>query len=227
MTEATLTLEQKEEIRKFLWKILGPTGGAAAILLFGLGWAINDWGRATAYNDALNTFQADFIDITREASTSAAVAQGARKDAEDARREIFRIRDDVKTSTITNIFAHAVAKLSTDPNFVTKVQEQLGYSIDLSNPTSKSWTQKKLSKINDPKILDSYDQTIFWHDGTKIHKQQGLCFLTKVSGKFEGGGEYVEVYIAKDNHWHFRGNSHQLDVAATVMCYKLKSSDQQ
>ena len=222
MPDNKLTLEAEAQIRRYLWKILGPAGGLAGLFLFGMGWLINDLARGTAYNDALAIFHEDMTKIAVEVGKSAADAERAKKNAEDARIEIFRIRDDVKTATITKILRDAAATLSNDPNFVTKVQEEIGHTLDLTTPKTENWTQKRLQKIGDPKIRDFYDEPILWHDGTKIHNQQGLCFLTKLSGKFEGAGEYVEVYIGKGNYWHFKGNSHQGGVAATVICYKLK-----
>ncbi|MEM7125684.1 MAG: hypothetical protein AAF702_05120 [Chloroflexota bacterium] len=42
-----------------------------------------------------------------------------------------------------------------------------------------------------------------------IHKDRGFCFLTRVGGKFEGTAEFVQVYIAGDNHWYLAGLSGQ------------------
>ena len=43
------------------------------------------------------------------------------------------------------------------------------------------------------------------------------CFLTFVRGKFEGGGEYVQVYEHK-GYWYLGGSSGQKDVAAKARC---------
>ena len=101
MPDNKLTLEAEAQIRRYLWKILGPAGGLAGLFLFGMGWLINDLARGTAYNDALAIFQQNMTGIAAELGKSAADAERAKKNAEDARIEIFRIRDDVKTATIT------------------------------------------------------------------------------------------------------------------------------
>lgn len=228
MNNGELNHNAKALIRQYLLKITLPTGALAGILVAALGWVINDLATGTAYNDAyhnaLTLFHRTIVDMTKEASTSAAVADGARKDAEDARNEIFRIREDVKTATIANILDQAIVKLANDPNFLNRLEKEIGNTLDLSSPKLQRWTQQPLVEINNPDIRDTYDQPILWDDGKKIHKLQGLCFLTSISGKFEGSGEFVEVYIGKGDYWHLRGNSHQAGVAATVMCYKLISA---
>ena len=50
-----------------------------------------------------------------------------------------------------------------------------------------------------------------------IHKDKGFCFLTYVSGHFEGGGEAVWVYI-KDDYWYLGGQSLQQSVCAKARC---------
>ena len=221
MAESKLTHEAKELIREYLWKILVPVGGLASILLFVLGWGINELAIGTANNKAWESIKPQIIKIIEKISEAEVQIERAKRDMESAKNDVFDIRDDTKTAR--SILNDTVEKLSNDQNFITKVKKELDYTLDISTPKSKNWTQKPLTPIGDPNIRDSYDQPILWHDGTKIHKQQGLCFLTRISGKFEGGGEYVEVYIGKDDYWYLKGNSHQQDVAATAMCYKLKS----
>ena len=53
-----------------------------------------------------------------------------------------------------------------------------------------------------------------------IKRSEGLCFLTKVSGHFEGEGESVRLWIDKDGYWYLGGDSHQLGVNAE--CAVLK-----
>ncbi|MDQ3365033.1 MAG: hypothetical protein M3680_06365 [Myxococcota bacterium] len=45
-----------------------------------------------------------------------------------------------------------------------------------------------------------------------------FCFLSKVHGAFYGGGEWVEVYRAADNHWYVTGGSMQRALKATATC---------
>lgn len=44
-----------------------------------------------------------------------------------------------------------------------------------------------------------------------------ICFLMSVRGKFEGGGEHVDVYPA-NGYWYLGGSSAQKDVRATARC---------
>lgn len=63
-----------------------------------------------------------------------------------------------------------------------------------------------------------------WEQGNSqkqlIRVDEGICFLTMVTGKFEGGGERVRVYRSKD-HWYLDGSSKQSGVAAEAQCLKF------
>lgn len=60
-----------------------------------------------------------------------------------------------------------------------------------------------------------------WHQGENhvrmYPSSQCFAFLTKVTGRFEGGGEAVEIY-AKDGFWYLGGGSAQIGVAAVARC---------
>ncbi|MEW6095979.1 MAG: hypothetical protein AB1567_05585 [bacterium] len=54
-----------------------------------------------------------------------------------------------------------------------------------------------------------------WSPVKMIHKDKGFCFLTYVSGKFEGDGECVKIYIDEDDgYWYLGGTSQQAGVDA-------------
>ncbi len=50
------------------------------------------------------------------------------------------------------------------------------------------------------------------------HSSKCVAFLTFVQGKFEGGGEYVMVYVANDGYWYLGGASAQSGVSARARC---------
>jgi len=66
------------------------------------------------------------------------------------------------------------------------------------------------------KGLEKVDKRIAHSD------QVDFCFLTRVTGKFEGGGEFVEVVRKADGWWHLRGKSHQVGVGGSAICMKLE-----
>ena len=63
-----------------------------------------------------------------------------------------------------------------------------------------------------------------WEQGQSavklIKSTEGFCFLTKVTGRFEGGGEAVRLWINADGYWYLGGDSHQQGVSAE--CAVLK-----
>lgn len=60
-----------------------------------------------------------------------------------------------------------------------------------------------------------------WYQGQNpnymMNLSQGVCFLTSVQGKFEGGGERVRVY-QNNNQWVLDGTSDQEGVGGTATC---------
>jgi hypothetical protein len=57
-----------------------------------------------------------------------------------------------------------------------------------------------------------------WDQGQQpvrlIKRDEGVCFLTGVSGHFQGAGENVRVWIAEDGYWYLGGQSMQEGISA-------------
>ena len=94
--------------------------------------------------------------------------------------------------------------------------------------------QHKCQDINLSATIDPETVTVSvvkkfeWAQGNPREKfiVQGeniFCFLTKITGKFEGGGESLEV-VEKSDGWYFRGSSNQQGVAGTAVCVELHAS---
>jgi hypothetical protein len=52
-----------------------------------------------------------------------------------------------------------------------------------------------------------------------VRRSEGFCYLTMVSGKFEGAGEEVRIFI-EDGAWRLGGKSRQKDLDAGARCVK-------
>ena len=69
-----------------------------------------------------------------------------------------------------------------------------------------------------------------WHQGELplklIRQEEGFCALTSVSGRFDGSGEMIQVYVADDGYWYLAGKSQQSGVAAEciVVHYRSKAN---
>jgi thiol-disulfide isomerase/thioredoxin len=65
--------------------------------------------------------------------------------------------------------------------------------------------------------ISSYE----WKRGGKpvpmLKRDEGFCFLSRITGRFLGAGEQVTVGIGKDDRWFLRGNSGQDQLAATAI----------
>ena len=58
-----------------------------------------------------------------------------------------------------------------------------------------------------------------WVDRELIPAKEGICYLTRVSGQFEGSGEHVEVAL-RGGSWYLRGHSCQNNVVVGARCWK-------
>lgn len=61
-----------------------------------------------------------------------------------------------------------------------------------------------------------------WYQGQgpirMLHQSAGFCFLTRVSGKFEGGGESVRIGLDGSGYFTLFGTSYQEGVTANARC---------
>jgi hypothetical protein len=68
-----------------------------------------------------------------------------------------------------------------------------------------------------------WGMTFNWHQGqaevTMVPEATHVCVLTRVTGSFKGGGEWVRVEADDDGNWRLRGASQQEDVAASATCF--------
>ena len=55
-----------------------------------------------------------------------------------------------------------------------------------------------------------------------IRTDEGICFLTGIHGRFEGGGEHVWIEPMGD-YWFLRGKSEQLGVRVWARCWRFPS----
>ena len=67
------------------------------------------------------------------------------------------------------------------------------------------------------------DRDFSWSQGSSevemIGQSEGFCYLTRITGKFEGGGEVVSIHV-KGGSWYLGGRSKQTGVAAHARCWK-------
>jgi hypothetical protein len=50
-----------------------------------------------------------------------------------------------------------------------------------------------------------------------LHKNDGVCFLSGLSGSFGGYGEEVRVRLADDGYWYLGGQTRQAELKAKAI----------
>lgn len=69
-----------------------------------------------------------------------------------------------------------------------------------------------------------------WHQSNDnspkrmLSTSEGICFLTRVSGKFEGEGEWLKVY-PENGQWMFAGRSAQAGIQGDARCWRFPWAD--
>ena len=76
----------------------------------------------------------------------------------------------------------------------------------------------KSGSLSGPAWHSSAVYFVTWNQGEDpvrlIKQTDGFCFLTKVTGHFQGDGESVRLWIDPDGYWYLGGDSHQLGISA-------------
>ena len=74
-----------------------------------------------------------------------------------------------------------------------------------------------------------YPQTYSWRSGIgaqqMIGVNEGVCFLTRVSGKFEERSDNVSVFDSS-GYWHLGGDSFRNSIGADAKCWKFPERTQ-
>lgn len=195
MDDSTLTLQEKAEIRRYLLKLILPTGGIAGVFLLGLGWAVNELGVGLAYNKAFEDAQSFIFDVTRKVSDAVAeterariaiidnqvAIEAARKEAEDASEEAMRIKGDLDIAKISKIVEDAAKELSNNGNFVNAVASKT--NADLTSITAKLNAADK--KWGVAKGEHGYGFEAWKHQDKSVHCPEG-SYVTGIRVRYSG-----------------------------------------
>lgn len=101
--------------------------------------------------------------------------------------------------------------------------------------------QAQIDQLNPDKVREELDKGViklqnlaktpmlnpktfeYWGHGESevemIGTNEGFCYLTRVTGKFKGGGEAVWIHV-KGGSWYLGGKSQQDGVGASARCWK-------
>jgi hypothetical protein len=97
--------------------------------------------------------------------------------------------------------------------------EPIGPEATSSGNAARSPARPSYLAVPSPEF--SWDQTKFLP--TDMGTIRGrICLLTRMSGHFEGGGEFVEI-VPSGGHWWLQGGSQQVGVSARARCLQVSS----
>lgn len=108
--------------------------------------------------------------------------------------------DFTETSTGSEATRNTATTATTSEEFVNEPVEEL---TDVVDPAAGPEYEFSWSQGQSPVPMGS--------------SADRVCFLTRVTGKFEGSGERVHAYVA-NNTWYLGGNSYQSGVGASARC---------
>lgn len=99
--------------------------------------------------------------------------------------------------------------------------ERINDAMDALNAAEKASVERVANAIRQ---FDPTTTEYGWRQGSgevrMMPENEGICSLSSVTGKFEGGGEGVYVFT-RDGFWYLSGWSQQVEVAASARCWKV------
>ena len=94
-----------------------------------------------------------------------------------------------------------------------------------SRQTSGLTELRSAARVAFPDMASLHEGPFSWRQGGParqlLHSSEGICFLTRVTGKFEGGGEVVHVSISSEGYWTLGGRSAQSGVRGEARCWRF------
>lgn len=93
-------------------------------------------------------------------------------------------------------------------------------SPDAIAAAEEAATNRLVALAKGPTLIET---TYAWRQGQQevemIGIDEGFCYLTRITGRFEGDGEFVVIHI-RGGSWYLDGGSLQEYVAAKARCWK-------
>jgi len=172
---------QKYQINKYLVSKLVPTGIIAAVLGFGIGFAVNDWAKSNAYANALTQFSSQISNSAAEIGSAKGKVENAIADIDNDKKKIIKILENVvqasekvdailQNSKTTRELADSLTK---DPTFKEGLLKLTDSKIDQLNNSISVFTKKIEQRVSDlEKTSIKYEQDIALqlpaYDGSKL-----------------------------------------------------------
>jgi hypothetical protein len=80
----------------------------------------------------------------------------------------------------------------------------------------------------DPELFSDNVKEFTWTKGQEpvrmLKAEEGICFLSGVSGALRGYGEHVRVRLADDGYWYLEGTSAQPELSAKAIAVRWKEA---
>lgn len=202
MSETPLTEDAKTAIRQYMVSLLALPVVVVSLVFFVLGFAVRDWAAKTGEVEAFRLAQSQLTPFVDKVAEARLDARRAADEAKELRAQAEKSKNDIDLQrAATNsegIRQDVAAALRADPAFVGALR-----TVTFTNEVS--WEQGRA-----PTDLG-------------VSENEGVCFITRVIGKFDGGGEEVAIRSI-GGKFFLTGQSQKWAVGASARCIKVRAS---
>jgi hypothetical protein len=202
VSETPLTDDAKGAIRQYMLGLLALPVVVVSLVFFVLGFAVRDWAAKTGEVEAFRLAQGQLTPFVDKVTEARIEARRAADETKELRAQAEKLKTDIdlqKAATNSEGIREDVAKaLQADTAFVQSLR-----TVTLTNEAS--WKQDHA-----PTDLG-------------VGEGEGVCFITRVIGNFDGEGEEVAVRSV-GGRFVLTGQSKKWGVGASARCLKFKPS---
>jgi hypothetical protein len=192
VNETPLTDDAKSAIRKYMISLLALPGLLVSLLFFVLGFGVRDWAAKGGEVEAFQLAQSQLTQFVDKVTEDE--TKQLREEAELVKKDLDLQKAAANSE---NIRRDVAAELRADNSFVDALRT-------VTFTREYSWEQSQ-----PPTDLG-------------VREREGLCFLTRVIGKFDGSGEEVAIRSI-DGRLRLTGKSQQHSVGASARCITMQT----
>ena len=190
--ESSLTLQEKDRIRKYMLSLIVIPGAILTVASFFLGFFINEVAKQGAYNEAYSQASGLILDTVSEAAETSGKLDGLYTQANKLLTETEDTRKKVELSVSQNS-SRIASNLSADPSFVKQVTNSFAQRVKvLEKTTIPTGTVLAFDRTTCPKGWEEYTKAA---GRTIVGASQRSATKTQRNVGEQGGEEFHKLTV--------------------------------